>query len=498
MRAAAQTQRPLIVFDQFEEILTLFEDDDAVDLARRARGDDRRACCATHCRVKLLFAFREDYLGRVKQLLDARARSSSTRRCASARRRPARSPTIIRGPFERFPGRLRARARAGARASACEAALDERFGSGDVSLSEVQTVCLRLWRATGPRRRCSPRRASRGCSKTSLARRSTASRPTCARPRSRCSSQMITSAGTRNVISAEDLRLRVREEDGDIAPALLDDALGSPRARLQARAPRAPARPLPLRDHERVPRAVDQPPARRAARARSSAGATGAGCGSSGRSRRPACSSPRSWRCSRSGRCGQRSDAQRREADATSLGLAASSAEPAAKPARRHAPGARARGATGPARARGARRGHARAAGRPQAGSARHPARPHASRSQHRLSASDGTLARDRQAARASCASGMPAATGSPARQSIDTHDFVGVLAYSPDVARCATAGDDRPSTSGHEDARASCGSFVHLGQGLRLNGLAFSPDAKTLAVAERVLDMGLWDVRLA
>jgi hypothetical protein len=37
--------------------------------------------------------------------------------------------------------------------------------------------------------------------------------------------QMVTSAGTRNVISAEDLVQRVREEQPDLSPSLLSDAL---------------------------------------------------------------------------------------------------------------------------------------------------------------------------------------------------------------------------------------------------------------------------------
>ena len=73
----------------------------------------------------------------------------------------------------------------------------------------------------------------------------------------------------------------------------------------------------------------------------------------------------------------------------------------------------------------------------------------------------------------------------------IDTHDFVGVLAYSPDGRTLATAG-----TAVHlwnTKTRAPLGSFGHFKD--YVNGLAFSPDAKTLAVASASSDVGLWDV---
>ncbi len=120
---------------------------------------------------------------------------------------------IIRGPFERFPGRrLRARARRRAGAAAARGARPSASAPARSSLSEVQTVCLRLWQSADPDARCSPRRACRGCSRTSSARRSTAFAPdACAPPPIALLSQMVTAAGTRNVISAEDLRARVRE-----------------------------------------------------------------------------------------------------------------------------------------------------------------------------------------------------------------------------------------------------------------------------------------------
>jgi hypothetical protein len=71
VRAASQKHQPLIVFDQFEEILTLFEDSDAVT-SRVALAEMIVRLLREQLPLKLLFAFREDHLGRVKQLLAAR------------------------------------------------------------------------------------------------------------------------------------------------------------------------------------------------------------------------------------------------------------------------------------------------------------------------------------------------------------------------------------------------------------------------------------------
>ena len=99
--------------------------------------------------MKLLFAFREDYLGKVKQLL-ARVPGAHRPGAAARTARADALPTIIRGPFERYPEPLRARALTRRSPSGCATALGERFGTGEVSLSEVQIVCLRLWQSTNP------------------------------------------------------------------------------------------------------------------------------------------------------------------------------------------------------------------------------------------------------------------------------------------------------------------------------------------------------------
>ena len=83
LRAACEEHRPLLVFDQFEEILTLFEEAGAGEAQQRLVELIVRLL-REQLPVKLLFVFREDYLGKVKQLLAA---------CPGARRpsAPARA-----------------------------------------------------------------------------------------------------------------------------------------------------------------------------------------------------------------------------------------------------------------------------------------------------------------------------------------------------------------------------------------------------------------------
>ena len=84
-------------------------------------------------------------------------------------------------------------------------------------------MCLRLWQSADPEAMLDGR-ACKGCSRTSSARRSTRSRPT-ARRCIALLGQMVTSGGTRNVVSAEDLRQRVARRGRGYPPELVDEAL---------------------------------------------------------------------------------------------------------------------------------------------------------------------------------------------------------------------------------------------------------------------------------
>ncbi len=185
---AADRGRLLLIFDQFEELVTLFDDaGDAREhptnsptqseaqadvvtksdvqrnvvtlLLRLLQGrlphpddleadDSGGAAGLPPLPVKILLSFRDDYLGRVRELLAARPELiDQALRVAP----PAAEalPTIISGPFERYPGDF-AHPSSPVLARRLVDIMSKQFGSGDLGLSEVQTVCLRLWQSDDP------------------------------------------------------------------------------------------------------------------------------------------------------------------------------------------------------------------------------------------------------------------------------------------------------------------------------------------------------------
>jgi WD40 repeat protein len=221
VRAACAEHRSLLVFDQFEELCTLFETD-AARQVRQSILETLVRLLRASLPVKLLLVFREDYLGKIKQLLAACPELVDQ----SLLLMPLAAetlPTIIRGPFERYPGHF-ARELDPALVERLCIALAERFGAGELSLSEVQTVCLRLWQASDPDRLLAER-GVQGLLEDYLGEALDAFPPQTRFAAVALLGQMVTSAGTRNVISAEDLVQRVREEDPALSPSLLEDAL---------------------------------------------------------------------------------------------------------------------------------------------------------------------------------------------------------------------------------------------------------------------------------
>ncbi|HEX2204918.1 MAG TPA: hypothetical protein VHG91_16530 [Longimicrobium sp.] len=143
--------RPLLIFDQFEEFVTLFEEAPPEE-AREAR----KALLAVLTEllrsetlpVKLLFVFREDYLAKLN-LLFRQAPDLPDHFLRIAPLPPSALHDIIRGPFEKVTG-LFARELPVTLAGKLEAALEARSEQGLLNLSEVQIACLQLWESAEP------------------------------------------------------------------------------------------------------------------------------------------------------------------------------------------------------------------------------------------------------------------------------------------------------------------------------------------------------------
>jgi WD40 repeat protein len=220
---------PLLIFDQFEELVTLFEEapaEDALEDARKAQGRIVEMLSGIlrdeTLRAKLLFGFREDYLAKVKKLLDLHPELVSQ----SMRLSPPGTdvlPRIIRGPFEEHPGHFE-RELSEDLTKRLTKAIERRSPSGTISLSEVQIVCLRLWESPNPDELLRERHV-RGILEDYLKESVERFPEELHYPAIALLSQMVTGSGARNVISADNLVERVRDEEQDITEGRLKRTL---------------------------------------------------------------------------------------------------------------------------------------------------------------------------------------------------------------------------------------------------------------------------------
>jgi WD40 repeat protein len=220
-------RRPLLIFDQFEELVTLFT---VSQHDTREQTEAMQTAIATtllkllrhpDLPVKLLFVFREDYLAKIIKLFQL---------CPDLPDHHVRLtcpqlesvPRIIRGPFENAPARFE-RELSPELADKLKAALDERSECGTVNLSEVQIVCRELWESSEPDR-LFERKGVQGVIDVHLSD-ALDSMPERLRDAAvALLARMLTGAGTRNIVSRDDLIDGLsREEATD--PAVLHEAL---------------------------------------------------------------------------------------------------------------------------------------------------------------------------------------------------------------------------------------------------------------------------------
>lgn len=150
LKKAAGKSRPLLIFDQFEEWVTLFEDSSSgskVEELSVIRDHIKNAIVSiindTTLQAKILISFREDYLAKLAPIF---------KECPSlpdhySRLTPLKGSQInevIRGPFEKYPGKFKTELNPSL-VDNIKNQFEERMRGADIRLAEVEIVCESLF-----------------------------------------------------------------------------------------------------------------------------------------------------------------------------------------------------------------------------------------------------------------------------------------------------------------------------------------------------------------
>ncbi len=222
VRQRAVSERPLLIFDQFEEWFTLFEEGAKGKRAEEAKAAQQKILDAIismlgdgKLPVKILLVLREDYLAkltpffkRYPNLPDQYLRLTPLKGAAIKR--------IIRGPFETYPGTYQPEIPVGL-AEKINEEFEDRSAGEDIRLSEVQIVCRTLFESGKAGDELTQyfkkHDGVQGILEQYLKSALDALPAQQRDPAVGLLSRMVTAAGTRNVISDGDVISRVEHED---------------------------------------------------------------------------------------------------------------------------------------------------------------------------------------------------------------------------------------------------------------------------------------------
>lgn len=217
LRTSSPSRRPLLIFDQFEEFATLFEEaprGDDIQPAQQAQRAILKLIVELQrdatLPVKLLFSFREDYLAKLSKLVSLWPDLSDQ----SLRLTPPSTdalPTIIRGSFEKYPESFGKELSANL-TNELVTALEAR-NEGKLNLSEVQIACLQLWKAGDPEALFEAK-GVQGLLEDYLSDSLNRLPEILRDPAVALLSRMVTPSGTRNIVSEYDLISQVFEDEG--------------------------------------------------------------------------------------------------------------------------------------------------------------------------------------------------------------------------------------------------------------------------------------------
>lgn len=230
LREAAQAVRPLIIFDQFEEWVTLFQrtpgaaNEKSVKEAQdRIRDLIVSVVQSEHLPVKVLLALREDYLASLAPLF---------RRCPELTEHYLRLEPLspdevyraIRGPLEECDGAY-PDAIAGTTAARIRDELASASAAGEVRLGEVQIVCRTIFEraleGTPAEQTLQNSGDARGIIESYFTGTMESLGVDEREPAVSLLSQLLTPSGTRNIVSDDSLIRLVRNEEPSFSAELL-------------------------------------------------------------------------------------------------------------------------------------------------------------------------------------------------------------------------------------------------------------------------------------
>ena len=217
---------PVLFFDQFEELITLFEEaPDSREKFTQAREIQGRIVEMLlgflgdpNLSIKLVLSFREDYLAKVSRRLAAAPQlGEQAFRLSSLPETVLRK--IIRGPFESasIPAGHFTRRLSEPAFDALESSFKELSDTGTINLTEVQIACLALWENEEEEKAFlkerEPREAVRRLFGNYLESALNRLQQRFRKPAITALTFLVTSSGTRNIVSEDDLLGNVVRED---------------------------------------------------------------------------------------------------------------------------------------------------------------------------------------------------------------------------------------------------------------------------------------------
>ena len=233
VREVAATQRSLLIFDQFEEVITLFEEtphtpesfQEAMERQKRVMDTLVSFLHDDAIRIKILFAFREDYLAKLTKLcLMAPELPNQSQRLNLPRTTaledviagPLKENLLVRYKRKRtFPRPL---------IDLLIEQFTQRAENDAISLSEVQIVCAELWESKYPAK-LFDKRGVQGLLEDYLTRELDDLPEPQRTFATGLLSYMLTSTNTRNFISGVELIRQFQAEEPGVEKQDLEDAL---------------------------------------------------------------------------------------------------------------------------------------------------------------------------------------------------------------------------------------------------------------------------------